>query len=297
VARAVEVGDLDQIPRIRTGDEFADLGQAIRGMTAYLQELADYAQEVATGHLDARVTPRSDRDVLGMALHDMAGNLRELVDRASEVESLRRLDESRRELLNNVSHNLRTLLGIIKGAVSSILEADRDLDQDQLNEYLEMADSECDFLDTLVTALLQTASLGHESFPPRREPTDLVRLAETVVRRASSLFTSHKIRFVEPAGSAQVFVDPEGVRQVLLNLLENATRYSPPDTEVEVSLDIRADTVTFAVADRGPGIDPAYQARARSISGSDRDHRRGRADRHRRRPAQELNLPPRSQSR
>jgi K+-sensing histidine kinase KdpD len=94
-------------------------------MTAYLQELADYAQEVAAGHLDARVTPRSDRDVFGMALHDMAGNLRELVDRASEVESLRRLDESRQELLNNVSHNLRTPLGIIKGAVSSILEADR----------------------------------------------------------------------------------------------------------------------------------------------------------------------------
>ena len=261
VARAVEVGDLGQIPRIETEDEFADLGRAVRGVTAYLQALADYAQEVAAGHLDARVTPRSDRDVLGMALHEMASNLRELVDRASDVESLRRLDETRRELLNNVSHNLRTPLGIIKGAVSSILEADRQLDPEELNEYLEMADSECDFLDTLVTELLQSASLGHDSLPDRREPTDLVRLAESVVRRASALFNTHSVRVMPPDGAAQVLIDPEEVRQVLLNLLENATKYSPRGTEVVISLDIQPDNVTLGVADHGPGIDPSYHDR------------------------------------
>ncbi|MDP6348428.1 MAG: hypothetical protein QF719_03995 [Chloroflexota bacterium] len=104
-------------------------------MTSYLQQLADYTQDVASGNLDARGTPRSDQDVLGLALHEMAGSLRRLVDEASEVESLRRLDASRHELLNNVSHNLRTPLGIIKGAVSSVLDADRELD-DGFTEFL-----------------------------------------------------------------------------------------------------------------------------------------------------------------
>ena len=133
-------------------------------MTSYLQQLADYTQDVASGNLDARVTPRSDQDVLGLALHEMAGSLRRLVDEASEVESLRRLDASRHELLNNVSHNLRTPLGIIKGAVSSVLDADRELD-DSFTEFLKMADSECDYLDAMVARLLQTAAMGQQSAP------------------------------------------------------------------------------------------------------------------------------------
>jgi len=87
-------------------------------MPTSLRDLADFAQEVAAGHLDARVTPRSGQDVPGMALHYMAGDLRELADRASEVESLPGLHNTRRELLNNVSQSLRTPLGIIIGAVS-----------------------------------------------------------------------------------------------------------------------------------------------------------------------------------
>ena len=261
VARAVESGDLDQHPLIEGHDEFAELGIAIEGMTGYLQELADYAQEVAAGNLDATVTPRSDRDVLGTALHDMAGNLRRLVDEASEVESLRRLDVTRRELLNNVSHNLRTPLGIIKGAVSSILESDHSLNSDQLAEYLQMADSECDYLDTLVARLLQTASLGQAIMPPRRDPTDLSRLVETVIKRAGAHFTSHHLHLVPPPARARVLIDPTGIQQVLLNLIENATKYARPNTTITVSLDTQPDTVTVTVRDQGPGIDPELHDR------------------------------------
>jgi signal transduction histidine kinase len=260
VARAVEIGDLDQHPRIETHDEFYDLGAAIDGMTGYLQQLADYAQDVATGNLDASVTPRSDRDVLGLALHEMAGSLRRLVDEASEVESLRRLDVSRRELLNNVSHNLRTPLGIIKGAVSSVLEADRELD-DSFTEFLEMADSECDYLDAMVARLLQTAALGQQSVPPRRDPTDLGRLIEVATRRAAAQFTHHNIHLLPPPARVQALVDPAAIQQVLLDLVDNAAKYSLSNTTITIGIDLGPESVRVTVTDQGPGIDPEFHDR------------------------------------
>ncbi len=261
VARAVEIGDLDQHPHIETHDEFYDLGAAIEGMTGYLQQLADFAQDVASGNLDAGVTPRSDRDVLGLALHEMAGSLRRLVDEASEVESLRRLDVSRRELLNNVSHNLRTPLGIIKGAVSSVLEADRTLDDDGFTEFLEMADSECDYLDAMVARLLQTAALGQQTLPPRRDPTDLGRLVEVATRRAGAQFTHHNIRLLPPPARVQVLVDPAAIQQVLLDLIDNAAKYSLSNTTITIRIDLGPESARVTITDQGPGIEPEFHDR------------------------------------
>jgi two-component system sensor histidine kinase KdpD len=178
-----------------------------------------------------------------------------LAREALEAEALRRSDAMKTAVLRAVSHDLRTPLMAILTSASALAREDFHLGRDDQDELVSTIRAEAERLDRLVANLLDLSRLQAGALD--REP-GVWAVDDLVVQALDELGSAgERIDVSLPNTSPAVRVDTHQAQRVLVNLIENALRYSPPTERVRVQVDIVGGEVLVRVIDHGPGIAPA----------------------------------------
>ncbi|CAN5921327.1 sensor histidine kinase KdpD [soil metagenome] len=160
----------------------------------------------------------------------------------------------RSSMLTSVSHDLRTPLASIIGALSSLRSYRDRYDEATRDELLGTALSEAERLDRFVGNLLNMTRLDAGAIVPRREAVDAGDLISTALRRAAPLLAGWTVVSAVAPDLPPLSLDFVLAEQVLFNLLDNAAKYSPPGGRIDVEARRAGDRVEIAVRDEGPGI-------------------------------------------
>ncbi len=174
----------------------------------------------------------------------------------------RRADEERlrNALLSSVSHDLRTPLGVITGAVSTALETP-DLTEPARRELLQSAQEEAQRLHRLVSNLLDITRLEAGSLDLHTEWTPMEEVVGAALNRKELAAEAHRVRVSLTEDLPLVAMDGVLMEQLLLNLLDNALKYSPPGSPVDIKAWAAGKSLTLSVSDQGPGIPPGEEER------------------------------------
>jgi two-component system phosphate regulon sensor histidine kinase PhoR len=179
-----------------------------------------------------------------------------------DLTEARRLEELKADFLSTASHELRTPLAAVYGAAQTLRRHDFALDETGRERFISLIVDESERLARIVNEILLANQLELGRVDLANESFDAVELAERVAE-AASIHAPPGIHFeVEPAEPA-VFVvaDRDRVRQVLMNLVENAMKYSPDGGRVELGVESVDSNVRFRVRDEGLGIPADEHAR------------------------------------
>jgi K+-sensing histidine kinase KdpD len=177
-----------------------------------------------------------------------------------DVTSVRHREQLREAFLSLLSHELRTPITSIYGGASVLGRGDAHLDANTRREILDDVVEESNRLSRLVEDLLVLARLD-EGVDVGREPALLQHLVPAVIDRDWPDGSGPTIRVKADSGLPPVSGDETSIQQVVHNLVSNATKYSPPDSVVEVRVEGLADEVLVRVLDRGRGLPKAEVAR------------------------------------
>ncbi|HEU4799124.1 MAG TPA: ATP-binding protein [Gemmatimonadales bacterium] len=200
--------------------------------------------------------------VTAQMVHRLQGEAEAARRRADEVDSLavhaealREADRLKDALLASVSHDLRTPLTTIKALAHQLW--------DQGDERALAIVEEADRMNRLVADLLDLSRLKSGAMQVAVELTAVDDLVGAVVQRVSGALSGREFRVSLAEGGTLLVgrFDLVHALHILINLVENAHKYSPAGSPIELAVDVRADHLTFAVSDRGPGIAPAEQER------------------------------------
>jgi two-component system sensor histidine kinase KdpD len=168
-------------------------------------------------------------------------------------------ERMRSSLLSSVSHDLRTPLGVITGAASSLAEDRARLDAPARAELVDTIREEADRLSRLVGNLLEMTRVESGALAPKKEWQPLVEIVGVALNRLEERLRGRSVTVELPADL--VPLDAVLVEQVFLNLLENAVRYTPAGSPLVISAQTEDGHVVIEVADRGPGVPEADRER------------------------------------
>ncbi len=179
-----------------------------------------------------------------------------------DVTELRRLESVRREFVANVSHELRTPIASIKAMVET-LEAGASEDPELTADFLRRMVGESDRLAALVDELLDLGRLESGRVTLHLEPIEPADLLERAAERLRPQTERASLRYATeiPAGLPPVLVDRGRIEQVVLNLVHNAIKFTPPGGSIVVSAEPRVNELVVTVADTGAGIAPEEMPR------------------------------------
>jgi PAS domain S-box-containing protein len=179
-----------------------------------------------------------------------------------DLTDVRRLEEIKADFIATASHELRTPLAAVYGAAQTLLRHDFALDETGRERFVSLIADESERLGRIVNEILLANQLDAGRVDMEFEPFEPADLVERVVEATRAhtpptVTVSHTVAEDLPPVSA----DSDKVRQVLVNLVENAIKYSPEGGHVEVEVDEHDGNVRFAVRDEGLGIAPEDQDR------------------------------------
>jgi signal transduction histidine kinase len=185
----------------------------------------------------------------------------------AQVVQLRALDQARTELIALVTHELRTPLAVVR-AYTDLLAEEPALDGRASRDPARRATraswrqgtvEQIERLDRLVDSILESVRIVPDQ-PARLAPVDLRTIALELVAELAPLLHRHPVTIAR-SPRLHVLAEPGRLRQVLEHLLENAVKYAPPETRVEVSWALVEGVVQVAVTDEGPGIPLEWRER------------------------------------
>jgi len=177
-----------------------------------------------------------------------------LADEAQEAQVRIEAERLRSSLLSSVSHDLRTPLATITGAVSTILESGSRLDADTRIELLESIREEAERLNRLVQNLLEMTRLESGALQLRRELHPLEEVVGAALGQFGKRLSGRRITTQLPSDLPLVPMDDVLIEQVFINLLDNALKYTPPDSPISIIATADDRTVRVEVGDHGPGL-------------------------------------------
>jgi two-component system, OmpR family, sensor histidine kinase KdpD len=183
----------------------------------------------------------------------------ELAEAAKRTEVDMQAERARSALLSAVSHDLRTPLATIQGAVSGVLEHSERLPPEKQRELLQTAYDETEHLNRLVHNLLDLTRAESGGLRLRREWQSMEEITGAALARLDHRLAGRTVTVDVPPDLPLLFVDAILIEQVLLNLLENADRYSPPEAAILVQARPAPGAVTVEVSDGGPGFAPGEE--------------------------------------
>ena len=234
------------------------IGAAIIGLISFRLITRSLGKTISTvrrfqnGDLSARVAPGSSLEVreLGEAFNDMADKI------VAHIEEIRTMDALRRDLVANVSHDLRTPLVSIHGYVETILMKDKSLSPEDREKYLRTVLQGTERLKKLVEELFELSKLEAKQTAPTFERFSLAELVQDVVQKQQILAEQEHVRIQTdfPRDLPFVVADIALIERVFQNLLENAIKFSGDGGTITVTLTPEATGVTVRVADTGFGI-------------------------------------------
>ena len=214
-----------------------------RGMAAPIQRITSTARQIRNGDLTART---------GVSGTDELGQLGETFDdMATTIERDLKLEH---RLTGDVAHELRTPLMAMQATVEAMQDGVLPAD----DEHLEVVASEVRRLSRLIDAMLKLSRLENGTTELKVERTDLVYLVKSLVSSQHQLFHEKglHLRFVDESLHGELYadVDPDLIREAIVNLMSNAMRYTNADGWVKVSLRPERSDVLISVQDTGIGI-------------------------------------------
>jgi two-component system, OmpR family, sensor histidine kinase KdpD len=198
-------------------------------------------------------------------LETFAGIIGSAVERAQLAEEARRArvraetEQLRNSLLSSVSHDLRTPLAVVTGAASTLLDKSAPKDPGEQRELLETIHEEGLRLNRLVRNLLDMTRLDAGALRVNKELQPIEEVIGAALNRNEDRLKGRTVNTHVPTDLPLVPLDAVLIEQVLINLLENATKYTPPGTPIDVVAYARDKAIEVEVADRGPGV-PREQA-------------------------------------
>jgi two-component system sensor histidine kinase KdpD len=185
---------------------------------------------------------------------DEAVERAKLMEQAREAEVLRATEKLQSALLNSISHDLRTPLASITGAVSSMRDPEVQLDEATRNELIGDIAVEADRLNRLVGNLLDMSRVEAGALRVDREAGDMAEVIGAALEQRAAPLRERPLVLRVPRDLPPVSISEPLVAQALVNLLDNALKYSPPGTPIEVTAGAAGDSLAVEVADRGVGF-------------------------------------------
>lgn len=175
----------------------------------------------------------------------------------SHLRELKSSDEMRRELIANVSHDLRTPLASLRGYIETTLCKVSPVQFPDLASHLGVALRQAEQLGRLIEALFELARLESGGVSVKLEPILIAELLQDIAMRFRFLAESAGVRLTTRIGRSGIWADADIalIERVLSNLIENAIRHTPRDGEVCLEMRAEGSSVIIGVADTGCGID------------------------------------------
>ena len=173
----------------------------------------------------------------------------------------RALEKIRSDFVSTVSHELRTPLASVYGAAMTLARKDLELDDGQRSQLLGVVSHEAERLARIIDDVLLASRLDTETVSFSIESCDPVEAVEAAARAARTHLPSHLELEVASSSAPRVAADPEQLRQVLENLIDNAVKYAPEPGVVEIGVGRRGRWACFWVRDEGIGIPEGQQER------------------------------------
>ena len=182
----------------------------------------------------------------GSAVNSMIVTMQDMAD-------LEELERMRAEFLAVVSHELRMPLTSMKGSASTILDAVPDLDPAVVHQFVRIMGDQADHMNALVADLLDVARSETGTLPISLEPAEVTVLVDRARNVFGSALGGNRLEVDVEPDLPLVLADRQRIVQVLVNLLANATRHSPPDSVIRLSAAREDVHVAVAVSDDGCG--------------------------------------------
>jgi two-component system sensor histidine kinase KdpD len=184
----------------------------------------------------------------------------DLLREAQRAELLARTDELKSALMSAVSHDLRTPLASIMASATSLLEPGIAWDEATRRDLLESINEEAVRLNRLVGNLLDMSRIEGGALRPEKDWYAVGEVIDAVVGRLESRLGGHPLTVDVAPDIPLVPLDFTEIDQVISNLLENALKYTPPGTPIQIQARRAGDQVEIVVADKGPGVPPEHLA-------------------------------------
>jgi signal transduction histidine kinase len=225
---------------------------ALALITRNLSKIIYVIRKFKEGDLNARIKLKG-----GDELGEFADSFNEMADTiVSNIEEIKTMDNLRRELVANVSHDLRTPLATIQGYIETILmKADSISDEDK-KKYMQTIFSSTERLKNLVEELFELSKLEARETVPNPEPFSIAELVQDIQQKNLIIAEPKKIdlSLKFPFDLPLVYADIGMMEKVLQNLLDNAIKFTPINGSITISLSPQKEEIFLSVKDTGAGI-------------------------------------------
>jgi len=181
------------------------------------------------------------------------------VEKLSKAEAARESEQLRSALLDSVTHEFRTPLTGIKASVTTMLSNPR-LDEAQRQELLTVINEESDRLNRLVGEAAEMAQLEAHEVELRLGQHQVQEAVDDAIAKSRAVLGKHPVNVQLPQDLPAARIDVDRISEVIAQLMENAAKYSPPDSEIYITGEVKNRMLMISVADRGPGIDDFEQS-------------------------------------
>lgn len=179
-----------------------------------------------------------------------------LQDQSKQSELETEADRARSALLKAVSHDLRTPLAAIMGFASTLTEMAAELKTKEVKKYGNNIYFESEQLSRLINNLLQITYLEAESVKLQKEFNSLKDVIHFVIKTEAKKLEKRSVQIQLPPNLPIIPFDSTLIQEVIINLIDNAIKFTPHDTPIEISAALESDRVIVSVEDHGPGIAP-----------------------------------------
>ncbi len=275
--KEISRGNFDIKPDIKSSNEIGQLASSFSEMTTDLKEsrkkLEEYSKtlekQVAerTAELESKVKELNDIQtaILNM-MEDSDEANKELIKTHGELkinlEKLKEMDKKKDEFISVAAHELKTPLTSIHGFSQLLQDKDIIKNDEKRGKYLKIVDKETNRLAKLVTDILDLSRIDLGTFKLNEEETDLNMLMEDVMKEAAMLAKEKNMELEQDIEKdlPKIFTDKDRLIEVLLNLINNAVKYTPKGT-ITMKVHVENGFVIFSVKDTGIGIAEKDQKR------------------------------------
>jgi two-component system, OmpR family, sensor histidine kinase KdpD len=208
--------------------------------------------------VSGQILPRQTLEAIG-TLVGIAMEHARAMEQVGQTEAAREAEKLRTALLDAVTHELRTPLTSIKASVTNLL-SNPELKPPEREELLTIINEESDRLNHLVGEAAEMARLDSGEVELKAEPRPIEDVISAALDYCRSALGNRVVHVQVSPGLPPVRVDVDRAREVLVQLIDNANRYSPPQEPVTISAEMAGNFVVTSVADRGSGIDDQEQS-------------------------------------
>jgi len=194
-------------------------------------------------------------------IRDNNGKVSMMCGYGIDITERKKLEQLKDEFIGLVSHELRTPLTVIGGCLSTLITEWNRLSPNEVQQLFKDALLESESLSHLIENLLELSRAQAQQLSLYSEPTDVKKLVKEALSKIKRQAPSHRFSASIPDKLPSINGDPLRIERILYNLLDNAAKYSPPGSQIKVSVNAEPERLVIGVSDRGKGLSSSEQAR------------------------------------